>query len=221
MDDELKGWLLEIIAGDEWNEDDLAGWAEEFMHDQYQGNRQADFEEQIKREMAKIPVLKPLVTEYKHDRLLPKLPHEANGALHGIGFIYDEDNDDRVLVAIEQLKDNRDIVALAEHEGGLNIYSRQPTGLSGMSICGDEWCVNEYVPYRGRWIEADREFIKNCVAQVLGYDRKPAAWEGESPSAKQVSYLRSLGYTGVEPATKSQAGALISEYKAKKVRFPG
>jgi hypothetical protein len=165
MDSEFKDWLLEIVAEDEWDEDELAEWANDFLIDHYQG----DYDHTGCDERAKIDVLKPLVTQYKHDHSLPKLPAKPDGSLHGIGFVYDEDSDDRVLVAIDQLKDDHDVVALAEHEGVVEIYSRLPTGLTGLSVCDDEWCVNEYVPYRGRWIEVDQQFIKNCVAQVLGY----------------------------------------------------
>lgn len=105
-----------------------------------------DFEMEEKE----INKLKPLVTEYHHSRDLPDLPEEPDGALHGIGFIYDEDRDDRVLVAINNLKDNKDIVALAECKGCVDIYTRKSTGLTWVSAY-DEWSVTEHVPYWGGW----------------------------------------------------------------------
>jgi hypothetical protein len=145
---------------------------------------------------------------------LPVLPDLPDGQLHGIGFIYDEDRDDRVLVAIDKLKDTPGLVALAEHKGSLAIYSRLPVGVTSISVCGDEWEITEFVPYQGRWTEVTPKFMKDCVAQVLGHHNK--SWQSEPPTAKQVTFLRALGYEGTEPKTKGEAGALIAEYKARK-----
>ncbi len=225
MDKELKDWLLEIVQQETWDEDDLAEWANDFMdiYDRRNYEYIGFDENRVKQEMAKIDVLESLVTEYKHDLSLPELPMNPDGSLYGIGFIYDEDNDTRVLGAIDQLKDKQDIVALAEHEGFLEIYSRLPTGVTDITVCDDEWGVDEYIPYHGQWIIAKGQFTNDCVAQVIGYrrkkpvEKKPAAWQGEPSTDKQVSFLRALGYTGEAPATKAEAGALIAQYKAKKV----
>jgi hypothetical protein len=56
--------------------------------------------------------------------------------------------------------------------------------------------------------------MKECVAEVLGYHSK--TWQADPPTARQVAYLRALGYEGPEPQTKGEAGALIAEYKGKK-----
>ena len=41
-------------------------------------------------------------------------------------------------------------------------------------------------------------------------------WQREPATPKQVDYLRLLGYEGEEPKTRSQAGELITELKARK-----
>jgi len=86
--------------------------------------------------------------------------------------------------------------------------------LTGMSVCHDEWYVKEFVPFRGEWIEADQQFMKSCVAQVLGR-KKPGAWQDEPATERQVSYLRALGYRGAIPKTKGEAGTLIAKYRTK------
>ena len=96
----------------------------------------------------RIPPLKRLVRPYQDDPLLPALPQSPHGALHGIGFIYDEDLDDRVLVAIDQLRDHPGLVALAGHEGGLTTYARLPLGLnSGRHLTPDS--VQKRKGFRG------------------------------------------------------------------------
>ena len=40
-------------------------------------------------------------------------------------------------------------------------------------------------------------------------------WQREPATPKQVAYLRFLGYEGEEPKTRSQASALIAEFKGK------
>jgi hypothetical protein len=37
-----------------------------------------------------------------------------------------------------------------------------------MVVCGDQWTVTEFLPYRRGWTEATPQFIRDCVAQVLG-----------------------------------------------------
>ena len=127
-------------------------------------------QERLLRER-RMPTLKRLVRPYQHDALLPALPQSPHGQLHGVGFIYDEDRDDRVLVAIDQLRDHPGLVALAEHEGGLTTYARLPLGLNSVSVCDDEWVVTEFVPYQGRWVEVTPQFVNECVAMVLGHHK--------------------------------------------------
>jgi len=93
---------------------------------------------------------------------------------------------------------------VAEHEGGLEIYARKQIGLDSISVCGDEWCVTEFIPYRGRWTEVTKEFLEKT------------AWQYDPATAKQLAFLKNLGYTGPEPKTKGEAGALIGEFRAKK-----
>src|ERR1019366_7016059 len=91
-----------------WNKDDLAEWANEFLYafESDDDDAQDRWEVVRHRQDQEVGRLKPQVCPYLHDPALPALPDEPDGALHGIGFIYDEDRDDRVLVAIDQLKDN-------------------------------------------------------------------------------------------------------------------
>jgi hypothetical protein len=125
------------------------------------------FQEAQEQGLRRISALKPQVVPYRHDPMVPILPDEPDGQLHGVGFVYDEDRDDRVLVAIDDLKANPEIVALAEHEGGLRVFTTLPIGESSINVCGDEWVVEEFVPYKGRWTEVTTDFKKECVAQVL------------------------------------------------------
>jgi hypothetical protein len=178
MESDLKDWLLEIVQEEEWDESELVEWVDEFMRDRCNNEMMGYMgymdEDRTQQEKARIVTLKPLVSSYQHDQTLPELPQKPDGSLYGIGFIYDQDRDDRVLVAIDKLKGNRDVVVLAEREGVLEIYSRMPTNLTGLSVFDDEWNVTEYIPYRGKWIEVDQQFIRNCVEQVIDY-KKPAS----------------------------------------------
>jgi len=99
----------------------------------------------------RIEELRPLVKEYIHDDKNPELPKEPDGSLFGIGFIYDEDRDDRVLVAIDKLKHLKGIIAVSEHEGGMDIYSRSNHKLKQIGTCGDIWFINEFVFKKGKW----------------------------------------------------------------------
>ena len=202
---ELLDDLREIVAEEPWHEDALTDWAINWLHDD-SDDAWERYEEEDRQKQLQLAILKPQVVPYKHKPNLPKLPEAPDGQLHGIGFIYDEDNDDRVLVAIDQLKSRTGIVALAEHEGTLAIYSRKPIGLNSISVCGDEWCVTEFVPYRGRWEEVTKEFFEKT------------AWQDDPATDKQVAFLRNLGYTGPEPKTKGEAGKLIGEFRTKKER---
>ena len=201
-----------------WNEDDLAEWANEFLfayEPDDDGEQDRWWEEAKCRQDQEVGRLKPQVCPYLHDPALPDLPDDPDGALHGIGFIYDEDRDDRVLVAIDQLRDHPGLVALAEHEGGLTTYARLPLGLNSVSVCHDEWVVTEFVPYQGCWVEVTPQFVNECVAMVLGHHK---TWQRAPPTARQMAYLRALGYEGPAPKTKGEAGALIGEYKSTKGR---
>lgn len=100
-----------------------------------------------------IEKFKSLVTEYKHDFLLPTLPKNPHGSLFDIGFIYDEDMDERILMAIELLKDKKNIVAVYEHKGTIEIYSKDPCKIKEIKVCNDIWPVYNYVPENGKWID--------------------------------------------------------------------
>jgi len=213
--DMLMAWLRKIVSQEPWDQNDLADWANEFLYvaETYDEDEEDRWKEAIRWQEQQVGHLKPHALPYWHDPGLPVLPEEPDGELHGIGFIYDEDRDDRVLVAIDQFKERPDLVALAEHEGCLTIYARLPLGLHSVSVCGDEWIVTEFVPYQGRWVEVTPQFVNDCMAKVLGHHK---TWQRDPPTARQVAYLRALGYEGPKPKSKGGAGALIAEYKSKK-----
>jgi hypothetical protein len=215
MNNEVKTALMarlrQIVAREPWDQGGLAEWANEFL---YWFETEEDEGRWREAGARQVQQLKPLVGPYRPDPGLPALPDRPDGQLHGIGFIYDEDRDDRVLVAIDKLRANPGLVAVAEHEGCLRVYSRLPLGLNSMVVGGDQWAVAEFVPHLGRWVEVTPEFLKDCVARVVGRHEKP--WQSDPPTARQVAYLRALGYGGADPQTKGEARALIAGYKAKK-----
>jgi hypothetical protein len=159
MDVELIDRLRDIMS-EGWDEDDLAEWAQEVLDnkwsDEYRSHhdeRIAELEHLHARGLIEISTLKPLVTPYRHPEGVPALPKTPDGALHGIGFVFDGDRDERVLVAIDLLKSgNKNIVAMEEHEGVLTIYSLLPTGMNDLSVCGDYWLVEDKVASRGEWV---------------------------------------------------------------------
>ena len=167
----MMKWLRDIVTHEPWDDADLTEWADNWLsvaNDfDHQENERA-FLAADKEGLQRISTLKPHVVTYRHDPSLPVLPDRPHGQLHGIGFIYDEDRDDRVLVAIDDLvKTTASIVALAEHEGGLKIYTRLPIEVGSIDVCGDTWGVDEFVPYQGKWKEIDHTFMRECVAKVL------------------------------------------------------
>ena len=116
MLDELK----KLIADAEKEEWDLDEFNEEFeeiaqaylqaKYTEYSGLQ--EHEDQAQKELDKISHLKNLVKDYEHDEKFPAFRINQQAAadkqvptkqLHGIGFIYDHDKDDRVLVAIEKM----------------------------------------------------------------------------------------------------------------------
>ena len=149
----LTDRLREIVAREPWNLDDLAEWADWFLYwfepdedsrnDEYV-NRWKEAAERVAQHVGQ---LKPLVGPYWHEPDLPALPDRPDGELHGIGFTYDEDRDDRVLVAIDTLKDTPGLVALAEHEGVLTVYVREPIAQTSVTVCEDVWVIEQVVPY--------------------------------------------------------------------------
>jgi hypothetical protein len=79
--------------------------------------------------------------------------------LHGIGFIYDEDRDNRVLEAIDLLRHHREIIAVREHEGGLAVFTRAeiPGLSSGIDLTSDSWGIDQFV-LQSRGLENRRWF---------------------------------------------------------------
>ena len=153
--EELKSLLEKYDCKDELEDiEDLEEWEQieqlKELLEEYKTQENED--EQIEK-------LKSLVIEYKHHHSLPPLPEKPHGSLFGIGFIYDEDMDTRVLMAIEMLfefemlKGVKNIVAVHEHEGTLAIYSKNPCGYSEIEVCGDNWSVYNFLSRNGEWIE--------------------------------------------------------------------
>jgi hypothetical protein len=211
--------LRETVSREPWNLDHVAEWADWFLYwfetDEDEGSEDR-WKEAAERQEQQLRQLRPQVGTYRPDPDLPALPDTPDGQPHGVGFVYDEDRDDRVLVAIDTLRDSPGLVAVAEHEGVLATYSRLPVGDASRSVCGDEWVIEEFVPHQGRWTEVTPDFTKDCVARVLGHPSK--AWRADPPTARQLAYLRALGHEGPEPKSKGEAGALIAEWKPEKGR---
>lgn len=150
-----------------------------------------------------IEYLRSLVQPYVADQNLPLL--KCDGQLHGVGFILDEDEDYRVLVAIEKLlieqihvksdvfgertpilgKETTKIlsehiaknpftnfVAVAEHEGGLDVFSRKASYVHGeLNVCLDCWQVEQFVAFNGEWVETTSDFSNDCINIVLGLQK--------------------------------------------------
>ena len=138
-DDELK-----LIAAEDALDDDDYDYDEDYDDDE------DDYD--YKKDDNRIKKLKGMVQEYQHKSCYPDLPEEPYGSLFGIGFIYDHDYDNRVLLAIDQLKDFKEIVAVAESEGGIKIYCRYPTGKKEMHVNNDCWAVDEYLIKDNKWV---------------------------------------------------------------------
>lgn len=76
---------------------------------------------------------------------------KPDGTYKGIAYIYDEDKDVRIFTAIDLLKDDKDIVAVSEHEGSLTIWTHNPIGRDGIEIpeilegmnVSDYWGIEE------------------------------------------------------------------------------
>jgi hypothetical protein len=60
------------------------------------------------------------------------------------------------------------------------------------------------------------EFIKDTQRRKEVVEYEPMVSKGDSPSEKQIAYLRSLGCR-LKPTSKFHASQLINEYKNKKV----
>jgi hypothetical protein len=155
MDKELKQRLVDIVA--EWDEEELDDWISDYLHEHHQEEKDKQ-RAAIRAEMRALAILQEQVRPYLPHPDLP--PLKVDGALHDIGFIYDEDKDDRVLLAIDQLKGNDDIIAVAEHEGLLTIYTKHPTGLTSISIPGDEWAITELFPSCWEWVCLNEFFCR-------------------------------------------------------------
>lgn len=194
--------LIAQAEEEQWTEGDLEDALYEILRIDYDDDNQRH--QESRQEYDHICVLENIVQPYPYmkdcqpDTTLPALPtEEPGGVLHGVVIVYDEDQDNRVLVAIEKLlmheawvrnlwdpdrsigKEStceiqriRDklsgIVAVAEHEGVIDVYCREPFDfLESISLCDDEWQVRQWLPINGKWVEMDREFKLGCVHEFF------------------------------------------------------
>jgi hypothetical protein len=129
-----------------------------------------------RHEMLSIPSLKSFVSEFTHPTnykgksKIPSLFYPPHGSLFGIGFIYDEDFDDRILVAVTKLlrAHYKSIIAASEHEGVLKVYSVVPFALDRLKswedltsdmelkVCGDAWYIEQYVVCGNEWVDPNK-----------------------------------------------------------------
>ena len=146
--EEIKG----IVSKDAADQEEIAEWCQEFLWEFNQDDEKAHREALLNNLGAEIERLEQMIVPYTPDPTLPPLPEKPAGQLFGIAFIYDEDKDKRILTAIDQLRD-AGIIAIREHQGTFQLWSRKQTKIMGVSICdGDEWSVQEeYVPKKGGW----------------------------------------------------------------------
>jgi hypothetical protein len=217
MKAEMKQWLLSLvedIEDDDWDDSELIDWAMDFLSEYHdQDDRPEPGGEPV---LDELDLLKAQVVPYKTPFFERPLPFKPDGSLYGIAFIYDHDMDDRILVAIDMLKEFKSIKAMGERKGTLTIYTETPLVLEDLQVHGDCWGVQQMVPYKGQWVSYDKEFVNFCVAKVLKSNQEPTpTWQTEPPTPKQVAYLKALGYTGEIPATKTEIGSLINEHKEK------
>jgi len=207
----------------------------------YYEDHMASLRAASEREYAEIDGLKPQIQSgFQLPDGCPPLPFQnPKDTLLGVGIGYDEDHDDRVIVAAAKLSNYfsemkggnyigiHDIVAIREHEGSLNIFTLNPItqtygDMADIEVCGDTWNVTQYVPCGPLgWIAMTPKYIWNCVQEALDRNRKDfdLSVQGNpvnDATRKQLNFLRGLGYTGPSEITKSEASDLIDEYKNKK-----
>lgn len=119
-------------------------------------------EHSLYSEADKIARLRSKVAKYRGGKKLPPFPKgEPAGALYGIGYIYDEDKDDRVLIAIDRLPVKIGVVAVHEHEGQLTVYSLDPVPTYDVELPGgDIWGTTNFVLQRAAGTKArDKQYV--------------------------------------------------------------
>lgn len=224
LNQEYRKRILDLASSEDWNEDvleDIAEWAEDFLNFVgYGGIEDEQYyameKEAIDSDYARIKKLSAAVVSFsvedRYKKIIP-LPDVPDGKLHGIGFIYDHDKDDRVLLAIDYLKDRKGIIAVSERKGCMDVYTISPSGINNITVCNDEWPVTEYVPLDGEWVVA--AFYAQAVENFINAkaDRRNKVLK---PTSKQKEYLDILGYCGPCPETREQASTLIDDYKQQR-----
>ncbi len=219
---------------DGYSHTQLAELAHDFLEEfQTQKLWNIDSEEKFSYEMNKIINLRSLVKDYIHNPNIPlfnTIPNifgnnlnEPSGSLHGIGFIFDEDKDDRILLAIDQLvkhknrKLAKEVIAVYEHEGKIVLFSLSFLNIIGFGVCLDEWCVEEFVLHNNSWNYVDNS--EDCKGLYIGPVTNPD-WKSEPPTYKQVSFLHRFGhFNDIPPKTKLEASLLIDKYQKQKTQI--
>jgi len=162
------------------DEEDAARWIAE---------ENAEMDRLVAAEKAEIDRLRPMV----------KASRQHDGQLHGIHYEYDEDEDNRVWLAIDLLRHLAPHISwLQEHEGTLTIKSKDGHEAlrkihdTSMDVGCDTWNI-----------------------EVIPPD-EPPSWVSDPATTNQINYLISLGHKGPIPTTKGEAGKLISRLVRKK-----
>lgn len=119
---------------------------------------ESQWDEAARIDDAKIPQLRKLVIPYSPDKRLPPLPDVPYGVLFGVAIIFDEDRDERVLVAIDKLRETgllSLVVAIYERKAGVTLYVRSPIWPISIEPCGDIWTiVDQYIAQDGKWVNS-------------------------------------------------------------------
>jgi hypothetical protein len=92
--------------------------------------------------------------------------------LYGVGFDYQREFDERILVAISKLVlSHKSIIAVFKYKGSLKVYTVVPLDLNAMrlrgylyddrsqrflQVCGDLWYIEQYVPCENDWVEPNK-----------------------------------------------------------------
>jgi hypothetical protein len=104
MLDKIKH-LIKIAEEDNWDESEMENGFHELAHDFFCRDDEQRWEPGTSGpEVNSIPRLAKIVEPYVPYDNVPEFPQAPDGQLHEIGFIYDHDRDNRVLVAIEKLR---------------------------------------------------------------------------------------------------------------------
>jgi len=202
--DELRKGLKSLIVDlDEMDDDELHFEFEQLVDMFYQAEEyDPDYNfdpccnpDRRRESLNKIPELKSKVDKYDP---LPELPlfNECQGEkepscqLYGVGIIYDEDYDDRILLAIDKInsfaeleceQNNYEVwldqtwkncwdnlCVVREHEGGIKFFMRHAVCLSGdLEVADDVWGIEQLVPINGEWVTVTDDLMIDALNEQL------------------------------------------------------